>query len=120
MLEFFPLLFSFIALFLCSCSYFSKKKIFYLIFQMIAIVFLILSYLAAGQFFATVSLAICLFRTLVYFLYERKDKKVPVLMVALICALVVSAYFVVNFVWLKTANPLDLLYVFSLCGYHIS
>ena len=108
---------SLIALALIVCSYFISKKILYLILQGIGIVFLILSYLFVEEYFAMISLSIGLGRTVVYFVYEKKNKNAPIVLAFLISALTISSYFIVNLWILKTAKLLDIIYLISLCFY---
>ena len=108
---------SLIALGLIVSSYFVSKKILYLIMQGLGIVFLVLSYFFVEEFFAMISLSIGLGRTIVYFIYERKNKKAPVMLAYILSILTIASYFIVNLWILKTAKPLDIIYLVSLCGY---
>ena len=110
---------SFIALCFVVSSYFFKERIYYLLFQSLCIVFLILSYLFDGNYFAMVGLIIGLGRVLVYFLYERKNVVAPVWVAVLICLATLSAYCVVNLWILKNAKPLDILNLALLCLYAV-
>ena len=87
---------SFIAMVLIAASYFFKKKEKYLLFQLLGIVFLMLSYFFTGEFFAMIGLGIAIMRTLVFFLYEKKEKTAPLL---------------------RTAKPADIIYLSALFGY---
>lgn len=108
---------SFIAMSLITISYFLKKKSLYLSFQASGIVFLILSFFFTEQFFAMLGLTIGLARTVTFFLYEKKDKSAPLYLSVLFSALTVAVYFIVNLGILKTAKPLDILYLIGLVFY---
>ena len=108
---------SFMAMVMVACSYFVKKKSLYLTFQALCIVFLILSYFFSLEFFAMIGLVIGLFRTLVFFAYEKYDRKAPLWLSFLLSGLTIASYFIVNLGILKTAKPLDLLCLASLVAY---
>lgn len=108
---------SFIAMVLIAASYFFKEKEKYLLFQLIGIVFLMLSYFFTGAFFAMIGLGIAIMRTLVFFLYEKKGKTAPLWIAFLFCGLSALAYFIVNFGILQTAKPNDIIYLLALFGY---
>ena len=108
---------SFIAMSLITISYFLKRKSLYLSFQASGIVFLILSFLFTEQFFAMLGLTIGLARTVTFFLYEKKDKDAPLYLSILFSVLTIAVYFIVNFGVLKTAKPLDILYLVGLVFY---
>lgn len=108
---------SFIAMVLIAASYFFKKKEKYLLFQLLGIVFLMLSYFFTGEYFAMIGLGIAIMRTLVFFLYEKKEKTAPISLAFLFSALSVLAYFIVNFGILRTAKPADIIYLSALFGY---
>ncbi len=111
------LLASFIAMVFVVVSYFVKKKSLYLLFQALCIVFLIVSYFFTVQFFAMIGLAIGLARALIFFAYEKKDKVAPLWTSFVISFATVASYFFVNFLILKTAQPLDILCVIALSTY---
>ena len=113
------LLVSFIAMGLVVVSYFFKKKNVFLILQSAAIVFLILSYLFTGEYFAMVGIGIGLIRTLVYFAYERDMKETPLYWTITFCVVTGAAYFTVNFWILGNAKPVDVLYLASLILYAV-
>ena len=108
---------SFIAMSLITISYFLKRKSLYLSFQASGIVFLILSFFFTEQFFAMLGLTIGLARTVTFFLYEKKDKDAPLYLSFLFSTLTVAVYFIVNLGILKTAKPLDILYLIGLIFY---
>ena len=60
-----------------------------------------------------IGLFISLIRTLVFFWYENKDKRAPILISVLISIAICASYVIVNLLILKTASPLDLLLLFS-------
>lgn len=114
------LIVSFIAMALVIVSYFLKKKSLFLMMQTGAVVFLLLSYLFTGEYFAMIGMGIGLVRSIVYFYYERKEKIVPLLWMIGICLATVAAYFIVNFGILGKAKPLDLLYVVAMVLFAVS
>lgn len=108
---------SFTAMVLVVCSYFTRKKEGFLLFQSLCIVFLIISYFFTVQFFAMVGLAVGLARALVYFAYEKKGRLAPFVWPFLFAGLTLASYFTINFAVLGTANPLDVLYLIGLIFY---
>lgn len=108
---------SFIAMGCVVCSYFVKKKEWFILFQALCITFLIFSYFFSLEFFAMVGLCIGLLRALVCFAYEKKDKLAPTWFSVLICALTVVAYFIVDLWVLGTARPVDILCLVASCFY---
>ena len=113
------LIVSFVAMSLIVSSYFFEKKVYFLLFQAMGTVFLVLSYLFSGEYFATIGLTVGLSRTLTYFLLEQKGKDTPISLVFLFSGLTLAAYFIVNLGILKTAKPIDIFYVASLVSYAI-
>lgn len=85
---------SLIAMLLIMASYFFKKKELYLLFQAAGMVFLIANYFFTLQFVAMLGLVVGLFRALVFFFYERKDKLAPIAWAFLFSALSIAAYFI--------------------------
>lgn len=108
---------SFFAMAFVSISYFTKRKEHYLLFQLLCIVFLIISYFFNLQFFAMVGIAIGGFRALTFYIIERKNKQASILLSILFAFLTLLAYFIVNLKILKTANPLDILYLVGLVAF---
>lgn len=108
---------SFIGMLFVICSYFTKKKERFLLFQALCIVFLIVSYFFSLQFFAMVGLFVGLLRALGYFYYEKKEKEAPIWVPLLLAGMTLASYFVVNFVILGTSEPLDVLCLLALIGY---
>ncbi len=113
------LIMSFIAMSLLIGSYLFKDRTYFLLFQALGIVFLILSYLFDGLYFAMIGLAIGLARTFTYFLYERKHTRAPVSWAVIFCMLTLAAYAVVNLWILKNPSPVDILNLVALFGYAI-
>ena len=111
------LIFSFIAMLLIAVSYFVKTKGGFLVFQGSGIVFLILSYLCNGQYFAMIGLGIGLARCVIFYLYERQEKEAPIAWCYALCALSVAAYGVVNLWILQTFHPADVVYLIGLVLY---
>lgn len=108
---------SFTAMAFVVMSYFVKKKSYYLIFQLLCIVFLVVSYFFTVQFFAMVGLSVGILRALVFFLYERKEKDAPIYWSFIISGMTLGSYFIVNFWVLKTSQPLDILCLIGLIMY---
>ena len=108
---------SFIAMVLVVLAYFVKNKERYLLFQLLCIVFLIISYFFTVQFFAMVGLSVGLCRTLIFFLYEKKGQKAPIELAFLLSLATVASYCIVNLWILKDAQPLDLLCLAGLISY---
>ena len=111
------LIFSFIAMLLIAVSYFVKTKGGFLVFQGSGIVFLILSYLCNGQYFAMIGLGIGLARCVIFYLYERQEKEAPIAWCYALCALSVAVYGVVNLWILQTFHPADVVYLIGLVLY---
>jgi len=107
----------FIAMAFVIASYFVKKKAYYLLFQLLCIAFLIVSYFFTLQFFAMIGLAVGLFRTVTFFVYENKGKMAPILWPFVFSALTLASYFAVNYGILLTAQPLDALCLIALIMY---
>ena len=108
---------SFIAMAFVIMAYFVKKKAYYLLCELLCIIFLVISYFFTVQFFAMIGLAVGLFRTVTFFVYENKDKQAPIVWSFLFSGLTIASYFIVNFGILKTAQPLDVLCVAALVAY---
>lgn len=104
----------FIAMAFIAIAYFVKKKEYYLLFQLLCIIFLIISYFFTAQYFAMVGLAVGLFRTVTFYVYESKDKKAPLYWPFIFSVLTLTSYLVVNYCILKTAEPLDVLCLIAL------
>ena len=108
---------SFIAMSLIVVSYFVKKKEGYLLFQMLGIIFLVVSYFFTTQFFAMVGLAIAILRVLTYFLYERKDCPAPLVWAFVFSGLTIASYFIVNLWILQKAQYIDIVLIVASCFY---
>jgi hypothetical protein len=108
---------SFLALCCVVISYFLKSKALYLLFQSVGIVFLVLTYFFSALFFPMISLFIGLFRVLIYFVYEQKQKTAPMWVALLLILATLTAYVVVNVILLKTARLLDILNVAAMVLY---
>lgn len=108
---------SFLALCCVVISYFLKSKALYLVFQSVGIVFLVLTYFFSALFFPMISLFIGLFRVLIYFVYEQKQKTAPMWVALLLILATLTAYVVVNVILLKTARILDVLNVAAMVLY---
>lgn len=100
-----------LTLFMMVISYFFKSKSSYLLCQTIGLACMFFSYLFGAEYFAMIALTVSLSRTLTFFIYEKKNKRAPLALAFLFAGLTVAAYVVVNLVILKTAKPIDLLYL---------
>lgn len=107
----------FIAMALVATSYFVKKKLHYLIFQLLGILFLIVSYFFTVQFFAMVGLLIGAGRTITFAIYEQKGKTASIAWPFFFSFLSIASYAVVNLWILGTARPVDILFLVGLVGY---
>lgn len=108
---------SFIAMAFVVMAYFVKKKSYYLLCELLCIVFLVISYFFTVQFFAMIGLFIGLCRTITFFAYENKAKPAPLYWSFIFSVLTIVSYFIVNFGILKTAQPLDVLCLSALVAY---
>ena len=102
-----------ITLCLMVISYLVKSKTSYLLFQTLGLGCMFLSYLFGAEYFAMIALTVSFTRTLVFLIYEKKDKRAPVLLSFLFAFLTILSYIVVNLVILKTARPTDILYLMA-------
>ena len=109
-----------VALCLYSLSYFFNNKKNYLMLQLIDNVFLALSYLLMGSYFTMVSLIIGIARGSLCYIYEKKDKKVPVFVIAGLCLATVLSYIIINHVVLSQASVWDFVYLFASCMYAVT
>ena len=103
----------FATLLVMMLSYLFKSKTKYLLFQTLGLICMFFSYLFGGEYFAMITLTVSLTRTLTFFAYEKKDKEAHIAYSYLFGFLTVCAYLTVNLIILKTAKPLDLLYLVS-------
>ena len=108
---------SFIAMTCVALAYFVKKKIYYLLWELLCIIFLVVSYFFDLQFFAMIGLAIALGRTLTFFLFERSGQKAPLYWSFIFAGLTTVSFFVVNYAITKTGRPIDILCLISLIAY---
>ena len=105
-----------VMLVMCS-SYFFKKKSLYLAMQGMGIAFLMVAYILLREYFAMIGLVIGLARSMVYLLYEWKDKETSIWWAVLFSALGVACYVVINLWVLRSAKPYDLIYLVGLIAY---
>lgn len=94
-------------------SYFFKTKSAYLLCQNIGLCCMFFTYLFGNEYFAMIALSVSLTRTLVFFIYEKQEKKAPMYLSFLFAGLTLCAYIFVNYIVLKTAKPLDSLYLIA-------
>lgn len=109
-----------IALVLYSVSYFFNNKRNYLIFQLTGNVFLSISYMLIGAYFTMISVIIGIGRGLICYIYEKRDKKVPIYMVFGLCFVTVLSYIIINYVILSEGSHWDFLYLIASCMYAIT
>ena len=105
-----------VMLLMCS-SYFFKKKSLYLAMQGSGIIFLMIAYILQREYFAMIGLCIGLVRSVVYLLYEYKDKHIPIFWPFLFSALGVACYFIINLGILGDAKLFDIIYLATLVLY---
>lgn len=109
-----------IALALYSLSYFFNSKRNYLILQLSGNFFLSASYLLIGSYFTMVAVMIGIARGSICYIYEKKDKKVPLCWIIGICFASILSYIIINTVILSQASVWDVLYLFASCMYAIT
>ena len=109
-----------VALILYSLSYFFNSKRNYLILQLTGNVFLSFSYLFIGSYFTMVSVIIGIARGLICYIYEKKNKEVPVVAIVGLCLSAIISYFVINHIILSTASVWDALYLIASCMYAVT
>ena len=103
-----------IALILYSTSYFFNSKRNYLMLQLSGNVFLSFSYLLIGSYFTMVAVMLGIARGLICYIYEKKDKKVPIICIFGLCLATVLSYIIINYVVLQSrASVWDFLYLFA-------
>ena len=105
---------SFIGMFLVVSSYFFKNKKLYLLFQFLAIIFLILSFFFSVEFVAMIGLIVGLFRTFVYFIYEKNDLTAPIIWPFIFAILTIGSYFLGSYLKTENKSFYDILYVLAL------
>ena len=108
---------SFIAMVCVVLAYFVKRKIYYLLWELLCIIFLVVSYFFDLQFFAMIGVGVALLRTLTFFLFERCGQKAPIYWSFIFAGLTTISFFIVNFVVTKTGRPIDILCLISLIMY---
>ncbi len=108
---------SFIAMLWIVSSYFVKAKSGFLLFQSLGIIFLMISYFCNGAFFAMVGHGIGLARVLIYYAFEKQNKKTPLFFPIFISILSVLAYIVMQGMILQTVVWYDVIYLIALVGY---
>ena len=106
-----------VTLALMVLSYFFKSKSTYLFLQTMGLFSMFFSYLFGAEYFAMITLTVSLTRTLTFYLYEKKDKEAPMAFSHLFAFLTICAYLTVNLVILKTAKPVDILYLSAVVLY---
>ena len=104
----------FIAMALVASSYFVKKKLHYLVFQLLGIVFLVLSYFFSENFFAMAGLIVAFARTVTFALYENRGIKAPLIWPFIFAALSFGSYFITS---AGSPRPEDALFLAGLVGY---
>ena len=115
--EVLALIASFLAMTCVVIAYFVKKKSHYLLFQLLCILSLIVSYFFSLEFFAMIGIALGGLRTLTFFIYEKNEKTASIGWSFLFSALTIISYLITSFIVYKNANPLDFLYLTGLILY---
>ncbi|MBQ9071427.1 MAG: YgjV family protein [Clostridia bacterium] len=109
------------ALALYCLSYFFNSKRNYLILQLAGNVFLSFSYLLIGSYFTMIAVIIGIARGMICYIYEKKDKKVPIFCIIGLCFVTILSYIIVNCVVLQSqASIWDFLYLFASCMYAVT
>lgn len=108
---------SFIAMVCVILAYFVKRKIYYLLWELLCIIFLVVSYFFDLQFFAMIGVGVALLRTLTFFLFERSGKKAPLYWSFIFAILTTISFFAVNFLVEKTGRVIDILCLLALIAY---
>ena len=68
-----------------------------------------------------VAVIIGIARGLICYVYEKKDKKVPIFCIVGLCLVTISSYIIINYVVLQSqASVWDFLYLFASCMYAIT
>ena len=110
-----------IALALYSLSYFFNNKRNYLILQLSGNFFLSASYLLIGSYFTMVAVIIGIARGGICYIYEKKDKKVPIYCIIGLCLASIISYIIINYVVLRSqTSAWDVLYLFASCMYAVT
>jgi len=110
-----------IALVLYSLSYFFNSKRNYLMMQLSGNVFLSFSYLLIGSYFTMVAVLLGIARGMICYIYEKKDKKVPIYYIVGLCLASILSYIIINYVVLSSqASVWDSLYLFASCMYAVT
>ena len=99
----------FVAMACAMSSYFLKNKSLFLFAQGGAILFLALSCLFIEEYYAMISYTIGILRIITYYIFERKNKSTPFIVVVAFVLLFLISYFVTNVIILKTFKPLDII-----------
>lgn len=110
-------IFGFLAMSFVVISYFLKSKSGYLLFQLLNMFCLALSYLFFENFFAMIGLTMSALRTFVFFVYEKREKTAPLVLSYLFATLAIGAWLIVNVGILKTAQWVDGIFIVSLISY---
>ena len=119
-MEEFSFVVSTIALCLYVLSDFVNSKKYYLMLQLSGNVFLALSYLLIGSYFTMVAVVIGIARGLICYIYEKKDKQVPIYLIVGLCLASISGYVIINHIVLSQSSVWDILYLFSSCMYAVT
>ena len=115
--ETWSLIVSFIAMAFIVSSYFLKNKSGFLFFQSIGICFLMASYLFDQLYLAVIGLVIGLVRMAVYFIYEKKNKEIPLIWPFIFVASMGLVYLIVNIGILHNSRIEDVIYIIGLAFY---
>ena len=108
---------SILVMLVMGASYFFKKKSLYLTMQGAGITLLMVAYILLKQYFAMVGLVIGLIRSVVYLLYEWKDKPTPIWWAIGFTAAGVASYAIINLWILRDVKLYDVIYLVGLTLY---
>lgn len=105
-------IFGFFALILLVLSYQNTKKEKFLLIQIFANIFFGLQYLSLKAFSAFCSSIISLIRTLIFFKYEKKDKRTP-LLILIIILVVISIFGALTYEGIYSLIPIVITLAYS-------
>lgn len=109
---------SFVGLALVGAAYSVKSKRLYLFLQSVCMLSMVVSYFFICEFFAMISLAVALVRTVTYYMFEKSDKRAPVWLAFLFSACTLAVFLIVNVAILHDAKPIDIICLATQCLYN--
>ena len=111
------LVFSFLGMASAASSYLFKQKWQYLVAQGASILFIAISNLFLGLFYACISSVVSLSRVLVYYDLEKKNKEPNLYIKLLFTALVIASYVITNILILRNYMWQDLMLMAINCSF---